>query len=143
MDDYIIWIIIIIISIIVEALTLGLTSIWFAAAGVVALLVSFTGVNMYVQVAIFLVLSVVMLVFLYPTVKDKLRIGNTKTNYEAIIGKTGIVTEQIDNINSKGQVKVQGQMWTARSLNDDSIEAGALVIVQEIKGVKLIVTKET
>lgn len=141
MDYYIIWLIIIIASLIVEAITMGLTSIWFAPAALITMLLSFTGVSIWIQVTVFIVLSSLMLIFLYPLAKKKLKIGHVKTNYEMVIGKEGVVVETIDNIQALGQVKVQGQIWTARSQDDTVIKKGTKITVREVKGVKLIVEK--
>lgn len=140
MEDYMFWIIVVVVAGIIEALTLNLASIWFVPSGLIVMLLSFTGIPFWLQVIIFIVLSVVSLWFLYPLAKNKLKIGSVKTNYETVIGKTGKVTLTIDNINALGQVKVEGQIWTARAaIEDFVIEAGKEVKVLDVKGVKLIV----
>ena len=131
-----------VICLIIEGITMGLTSIWFAAAAFLTMLISFTGVSLGVQIGLFIILSALMLLFLYPLIRDKFKIGNVKTNYESVIGKKGIVTERIDNIQTLGQVKVDGQIWTARSIEDQPIEKGKYVIVHEVRGVKLIVKED-
>jgi len=141
MEDYIIWIVVIIICLIIEGITMGLTSIWFAAAAFITMLISLTGISLPAQIGIFIILSALMLIFLYPIIRDKVKKSNVKTNYESIIGKQGIVTKSIDNYQALGQVKVSGQIWTARSTNDEKIEEGSYVKVVDVKGVKLIVEK--
>ena len=141
MDYYIIWLIIIIAALIVEAITMGLTSIWFAPAALITMLLSFTGVSIWIQITVFIALSGFMLLFLYPLAKEKLKIGHVKTNYDTVNGKEGVVLETIDNLQAVGKVKVQGQIWTARSQDDAVIKKDNKVIVREVKGVKLIVEK--
>lgn len=141
MDYYIIWLIVMVICLVVEALTMGLTTIWFAVGAFVAMLLSLMGVPISIQIVVFLVISITCLIFLYPIVKNKLKLGKEKTNYEAMLNKVGLVVEEIDNVKSTGQVKVEGQIWTARSLDDYIIETGKLVTINEVRGVKLIVTQ--
>lgn len=136
---YIIWIIVIVIALIVEVATLGLTSIWFAAAGLITLLLSFFIPWLPVQIGIFLILSALMMYFFYPMLRNKIKKDTVKTNVDAVVGKEAIVTEAIDNIQAAGQVKLSGQFWTARSVDDVEIEKGTHVIVEEVKGVKLMV----
>jgi membrane protein implicated in regulation of membrane protease activity len=140
-EPYIIWLVVLIICLVIEAATLGLTSIWFAFGALVSLLFSLSGVSIFVQVLIFLIVSVCLLYFTRPIAVKVLKIGHVKTNYESIIGKKGIVTEDIDNLASRGQVKVEGQVWSCRTLSGEHITKGQKVIVNEVKGVKLIVEK--
>lgn len=142
MEDYLIWIIVIVVAGIVEAISMDLASIWFIPAGFITMLLSFTGMPLWAQILIFVILSTLSLIFLYPWAKKKLKIGKTKTNYEAVIGKVGIVIMDIDNMKAVGQVKVDGQIWTARtSVDDVYIKEGEEVKILEVRGVKLIVER--
>lgn len=141
MEYYIIWLIVMVIFLIIEAITMGLTTIWFAVGAFVAMILSLFGVPLSVQIAVFLILSIACLFFVYPIVKNKIKPGQIKTNYESVINKVGIVSERIDNINALGQVKVDGQIWTARALEDEVIEVDTRVIINEVRGVKLFVSK--
>lgn len=139
MEEYIIWLVLMVVFLIVEAITMGLTTIWFAAGAFVAMLLSLLGVQLWIQIAAFLVIATLCLIFLYPFFRSKLRFGTEKTNFETVIGKNGIVIEAIDNMKSIGQVKVDGQIWSARSSEEGIIEVGKKVFIEEVKGVKLIV----
>jgi len=140
MNDYIIWLIVVLAAAFIEGLTLGLTSIWFVPPGLIVLLLSFTGIPMWLQVIIFIVLVALSFVFIYPWAKKNLKIGKTKTNYETVIGRIGVVIITIDNMKAVGQVKVDGQIWSARAVVEDLvIEEGLEVKVLDVKGVKLIV----
>ncbi|MCT4543359.1 MAG: NfeD family protein [Vallitalea sp.] len=141
-EPYFIWLGVLVICLILEAATLGLTTIWFAFGALVSLLVALLGGSIVFQVILFIVVSLCLLYFTRPIAIKVLKIGHAKTNYESIIGKIGIVMEDIDNLTAKGQVKVDGQMWSCRSLLGDSIEKGVKVRVNEVKGVKLIVERE-
>jgi len=143
MEYYIIWLIIMVIFLIVEAITMGLTTIWFALGAFAAMILSLFGAALSVQIAIFLIVSIACLIFVYPYVKNKIKPGQIKTNYESVINKIGIVTEKIDNIKAVGQVKVDGQIWTARASKDEEIEVDEKVIINEVHGVKLLVSKIT
>lgn len=135
------WLIILAVLIFIEILTLGLTTIWFAGGALVAFIVSLFYDNLLVELIIFLVVSLVLLYFTRPLVLKYFNPKRTKTNYEGVVGKTGLVTIAIDNMNAVGQVIVDGQEWSARTLEGNSIEEGAKVKIQGISGVKLIVTK--
>lgn len=141
MDHYIIWLIVMIVCLIVEALTLGLTTIWFAAGAFIAMIFSFLGLPIGLQIASFLIISIACLIFIYPTIKNKIHYGVEKTNYEELINKVGIVIEEINNIDNVGQVKVNGQIWSARGIDDVVIEVGKQVTIKEVKGVRLIVVE--
>lgn len=139
----IIWLALIIIFLIIEIATVGLTSIWLAGGSLVALVLCRLGVGTGVQIAAFFIVSVVLLVFTRPFAKKFINSNRTKTNYEEIIGKLVRVTEKIDDLNETGTAVVNGQEWTARAKNPvDVIEAGSIVKVVDIIGVKLIVERE-
>ena len=135
-----IWLIITVILIVVEIITLGLTSIWFAGGAFVAGLISLTGAHWLVQLLVFAVVSTLLFVFTRPFAAKHLMKNVEKTNVDSLIGQTGLVTQDIDNLNAKGQVKVRGQIWTARSISDDvKLHEGQKVSIESISGVKVIV----
>lgn len=136
-----IWILIIIVALVIETITMGLTTIWFALAALITLFASFIGGDIWLQVGVFITSSALMLIFVYPIAKEKLKVGHEKTNYESMIGKVGRVIEPIDNVNATGLVKVDGQVWSAKASINDKIKEGYLVVVKDVKGVKLIVEK--
>jgi membrane protein implicated in regulation of membrane protease activity len=138
-EPYLIWLGVLIICVILEAATLGLTTIWFAFGALASLLISLFGVGIFIQIVVFIVVSLCLLYFTRPIAVKVLKIGRVKTNYESIIGKVGIVIDEINNLAAKGQVKVDGQIWSCRSINGDTIEKSKKVKVLEVKGVKLIV----
>ena len=105
----------------------------------VAFIVSLFYDNLLVEIILFLVISLVLLFFTRPIVKKYFNSTRVKTNYAAIIGKEALVTARIDNMNGTGLAVVEGQEWTARSINGEVIEKGTKVIVEEISGVKLMV----
>ena len=132
-----IWLIITVILIVVEIITLGLTSIWFAGGAFVAGLISLTGAHWLVQLLVFAVVST------RPFAAKHLMKNVEKTNVDSLIGKEGIVKQEINNLEAQGVVKLSGMEWSARSADDSKIAAGEKVLVQSIDGVKLIVTKST
>ena len=142
MEAAIIWIALIIIFAVVEIITVGLTSIWFAGGAVVALLVDAAGLGTVWQFAAFVVVSVILLVFTRPFAMRFINTRRLKTNYEGIIGKTIRISQKVDNIGQTGMAVVNGTEWTVRSEQDDVIlEPGTLAKVVNISGVKLIVKK--
>lgn len=142
MNTPLIWIVIAVIFAIIEALTMGLTTIWFSAGAVCASFMAMANASMLLQVIVFLLVSIVLLYFTKPFAEKKLRIGQEKTNVDALIGKKGLVVATISPFQS-GQVKVGGQIWTAIGNETDiTIQEGTEVTVSKIEGVKLIVIEE-
>ncbi len=137
------WVFIAVIFAVVEALTMGLTTIWFSAGAVCAAIASMLHAPMLLQVIVFLIVSVVLLYFTKPLAEKQLKIGQEKTNTDALIGKKGLVIAEIAPYQT-GQVKVDGQIWSAVGItNDKQIEIGSEVTIEKIEGVKLIVIEES
>ena len=134
-----IWLAAAIIFIIIEAVTVGLTTFWFAAGALVALILALIKVGVGVQVAVFLILSLVLLATTRKIFVNKLKTGSEKTNVDALVGEEAVVLEDITPFNT-GLVKVKGQNWTAIAADKDaSILKGSTVKIKAIEGVKLIV----
>lgn len=137
------WLIALAVFLVIEIITLGLTTIWFAGGALIAFLLSLVADNLILELAVFLVVSFVLLIFTRPIAQRFFNLQRIKTNYESLIGKAGKVIEKIDNFNNSGQVIVNGQEWTARALNSQEIiEPGKRIIIREVSGVKLIVEAE-
>ena len=137
-----IWLGLFILLLVIEIITVGLTTIWFAAGALAALAANVLGANLIIQIIIFLAVSVVLLIFTRPWAEKHLNRKRVRTNYERAIGKVIRITEKVDNLNQTGKSVVDGQEWTVRSKNDSEIfEAGALARVAAVSGVKLIVEK--
>ena len=139
------WLCALIIFGVVEAITVGLVSVWFAAGALVALIAEAAGANIWLEMILFIVVSIAMLLLLRPLSKKTISESAVPTNADRNIGREAVVTEDIDHLRGSGAVKLDGMEWTARSLNGDRIEQGNVVIVRQIQGVKLIVEllKET
>ena len=144
MDLYeIIWFCLMVVFLIVEAACpIHLVSIWFAAGSLTAMVVSFLGGPLWLQIAVFLVVSCLLLALLWPFIKKFLRPKLEKTNVDAVIGTKGVVTVTIDNTAAAGQIKLGAMEWTARSTSGAVIEKGAVVRVDRIEGVKAFVSEE-
>ena len=136
----IIWAIMIVFFTLVEAFTLGLTSIWFAVGSLAALIASALGLNIVIQFVAFLVVAIVLLIYTRPVAKRIFKVGINKTNVDALIGKHGYVTKAIQ-LKELGQVKLEGQIWTAKGQEYETYEVDEQVEVMAIEGVKLIVKK--
>ena len=137
-----IWLGLFILLLVIEIITVGLTTIWFAAGALAALAANVLGANLIIQIIIFLAVSVVLLIFTRPWAEKHLNRKRVRTNYEREIGKVIRITEKVDNLDQTGKSVVDGQEWTVRSKNDSEIfEAGALARVAAVSGVKLIVEK--
>ena len=140
------WLIVMVLVLAVEAVTVGLVCIWFAAGSLIALLAAMCGAQLWLQIVVFIIVSAATLYFTRPLVKRYVNSKVEPTNADMVIGKECRVTETVDNIAGTGAVYVDGKTWTARSENDEVIQAGTLVTAKSIDGVKLIVAapeKET
>jgi membrane protein implicated in regulation of membrane protease activity len=134
------WLAAMIILILIEIPTVGLTTIWFAIGALVAVIASVVGLGFGVQIVLFVVVSLGMLIFTRPWAMKYINANRTKTNYEGIIGKIVRITKDVDNISETGCAIVNGQEWTVRANVDTTkISSGSLAKVVDIRGVKLIV----
>ena len=129
-----VWVAVTIICIVIETLTLALTTIWFGISSFVLVFLAFTPIPFGVQLFIFVALSLVLLIFTRPVVKKKLNQKKIATNYERIIGQIAVVTKKITALD-KGSVKINGMEWTAAVKEDITLEEGSKCIIEEIAGV--------
>ena len=136
----IVWFILLIVFLLVEANTVTLVSGWFAVGAAVSIIASLLGAPFWLQSALFLVVAIGLLLALRPLLRKHIKPRLVKTNVDSVIGSTGIVTARIDNIHAAGQVKLGAMEWTARSTAGQILEEGTLVRVDRIEGVKVFVT---
>lgn len=122
-----------------EAVTVGLVSVWFAVGALAALFATALGAGLWLQITVFLGVSALALALFKPLSSKFLKPKLSATNADRVIGSAALVTETIDNTQAQGQVKVNGQIWSARSAQDIVIPVGADVRVLRIEGVKVIV----
>ena len=134
------WLVLLVVCLVIEIATMGLTTIWFAAGAVVATLLALVHAPFWLQLIAFLLVSIVMLIFTRPVAVKYFNRDRVRTNVESMIGKEAIVVYEVDNLQGLGRVIVGGQEWSARSTqNDIKIPVGAVGIVKAIDGVKLII----
>ena len=137
------WIVVMVACIIIEILTVSLTTTWFAIGALAAFLFYSLGADIVIQFIVFFVVSIVLLIFTRPIFTKYLKVGKIRTNVESLIGEKAKVVSKINNLNNDGTVKVRGQIWSARSENDDEeFEADTIVYIKNVVGVKLIVSRE-
>lgn len=137
------WLVLLVIFLIIEFATLGLTTIWFAAGALAAFFSGLLGGDLWVQLIVFFVVSLVLLIATRPFAVKYINKGRTKTNVDSLVGCKAKVKIPINNENATGTVVVNGMEWTARSLNDDiTFAEKELVVIKEVSGVKLIVESE-
>lgn len=135
-----VWLGLVILCALLEAATAQLVSIWFVAGGIVALISSLFHLNPWIQIVIFLVASVLMLCITRPVVRRFLNTKKVRTNADRYVGMEGVVTAAIDNEAGVGMVRVEGNLWSARSEDNARISEGTQVLIRRIEGVKVIVT---
>lgn len=136
----IIWLVLLVVFLIVEASTVTLVSLWFAAGSLFALIASLLGGPLWLQLLLFLTASTLSLIALRPLFRKFIRPKLTATNVDSVIGDLGLVTASVDNVSAAGQVKLGAMEWSARSTTGDPIPTGTLVKVDRIEGVKVFVT---
>jgi membrane protein implicated in regulation of membrane protease activity len=136
---YIVWAAAIIIFGVFEAVTAQLVSIWFVIGAIAGLVSALLKAPVYLQVVIFIVVTVLALAITRPIVKKYVRPKMQRTNADRVIDQIGIVSQEIDNVKAVGEVKVDGKIWSARSIDGAVIPQGSQVEIEEINGVKLIV----
>ena len=137
--EVVVWLGLMIVFLIIEAATVGLTAIWLAGGSLAALLTSLTGAGIIWQALVFLLVSFLLLIFTRPFAMKYINSHHEKTNYEGLIVTVVKVTEKVDNYAQTGTAVANGLEWTARSEKDgETIEAGSLAKVTDVSGVKLI-----
>lgn len=141
--DVITWLVLLVLFCAVEASTVTMVSLWFAAGSLVAMIAALLHAEMWLQVVLFFVVSGIMLAALRPLIRKFVTPKITRTNVDSVIGSTGLITVAVDNIAATGQVKLGAMIWTARSTSGDPIPVDTLVQVDRIEGVKVFVTPVT
>ena len=136
----ILWLVLLVVFLIVEASTVTIVSLWFAAGALTALIASLLGAALWLQVLLFLAVSAGLLIALRPLVRKFIHPKLTATNVDSVIGSVGLVTASVENVSAAGQVKLNGMEWTARSTTGEPIPTGTLVKVDRVEGVKVFVT---
>lgn len=136
----VVWLVLLVVLVVVELVTMGLTTIWFAGGALVAALISIPGTPLALQILVFLVVSALLLYFTRPIAVKYFNRDRTRTNVESLIGRQAIVISEINNVEGTGQVNTGGMEWSARSsYHNIVIPVGAVVMILGIDGVKLIV----
>ncbi len=139
MYELITWLALVIVFAVIEMMTVGFVSICFSVGALAALIATALNTNIQMQIIIFVVISMLSIIFLRPFVKKFIVKSDTKTNVDSLVGAEGIVTLAINNNEDVGQIRVQGAIWTARSKMNEEIAVGTKVRVLQIQGVKAIV----
>ena len=133
------WLALIVVFIVLEAATVNLVSVWFIGGAVAGLVCAILGAGTLLQVMVFILVSALMLALLRPVLKKYLRVKPTKTIADRLLGQEALVTEKIDNLQETGAIRINGVLWTAKSLEDAQIPTGTRVIIRRIEGAKVYV----
>jgi len=137
-----IWVALVIVFALIEVFTLGLTTVWFAIAALIMVFLSFINIPLTVQILIFLAIATMLLIFTRPIAIKKFKIGQEKTNVDSLIGKHALVVKTIGEF-ERGEAKINGQIWSARSDDNTEITEGKKCEILRIEGVQLIVRQLT
>lgn len=138
---WIFWLIVSIVFSVAEMAYNGFFLIWFAVGALAALITTFFTSNVIIQSTVFLIISALLLFTL--TKKFSKKSGHKNmipTHIDALIGRNGVVLENIDPEQKTGLVKLDGEIWTALSLNGEVIPRGTIVTAKQIRGVRLFVS---
>ena len=134
------WLALFVVLLVIEIITMGLTTIWFAAGALIAFVAGLLGFGVTVQVVVFIVVSAVLLIKTRPLAVKYFNQERQKTNAESLIGQQALVIEDIDTLEAKGRVEIRGMEWAAKTDEPDGkIAKNTVVVVNGIQGVKLIV----
>jgi membrane protein implicated in regulation of membrane protease activity len=137
------WLILFVVLLLIEAVTLNLTTIWFAGGALIAFMSALLNADVMWQIVLFLVVSLALLIFTRPLAVKFINKGRTKTNVDSLIGVDGIVQEKIDNLQATGKIMLRGVEWTARASEENTIiDVNRVVTVLGISGVKVIVKEK-
>lgn len=136
----IIWFVLLVVFVLAEAATVTVVSLWFAAGSLVALVVSMLEGPVWLQILLFIAVSVVLLWMLRPIIKKHFTPNLTRTNVDAIIGKVGVTMVTVNNMMAQGKVQLDGMEWSARSTTGEDIPENVQVRIDRVEGVKLYVT---
>jgi membrane protein implicated in regulation of membrane protease activity len=138
-----VWLAVVVLAIVCEGMTTALVSIWFVPGALIGMIFAALGVEIWIQVLIFIVLSVSLIVVFQRFFKGVLNANDKKkaTNLDLVIGKTAVVVEKIDNVAGEGCVKIDGKYWSARTDDGVVVEDGEIVEIVAVSGVKLICRK--
>lgn len=137
-----VWLGVIVLSIIAEAATVSLVSIWFIPSACISMILAFCNVPIGIQLIVFFVTFLLLMIFIKPLFKKCFGLKPVATNADTVIGMDAVVVEPINNLEARGQVKVRGQIWSARSSEESvTYDRGEIVRVLSIEGVKLICEK--
>ena len=137
------WLAVMVIMLIIEIATLGITTIWFAGGAFVASVMAMFNVPFLVQIFVFFIVSFILLIFTRPVAVKYFNKDRARTNVESMIGRQAIVVSEVDNLQGIGRVTVGGQEWSARTTQDGIVlPVGAVAIVKNVNGVKLIVEEQ-
>jgi membrane protein implicated in regulation of membrane protease activity len=141
MEAWAIWLIASGVFFLIEIFTISFLFFWFGIGAFLAFIVAILGVGYEIQFGAFAIISILLTIFTKPLTKKLFKTKDVSMNNKSVIGKTGIVLKKIDNLKNQGQIKVSGEVWSAISLDDNTIKEGETVTVDSIDGVKLKVKK--
>lgn len=136
----VLWFVLMVVFLAMESSTVSLVSIWFAAGSLVAMIAALLGAEVWLQIVLFVAVAVALLASLRSVVRKFITPKIVKTNVDAVVGKTGPLVEDVDNIRGQGRVKLGGMEWSARSTDGQPIAEGTIVRVDRVEGVKVFVT---
>lgn len=136
------WILVAAVTLVIEFISLGLTSIWFTGGALVAAVAAYLGAPIWLQVVLFIVISTALLLGMRPFAKKKLKVGTEKTNIDSLIGRTENVLEEVDNTKKSGRIRIGDVDWRVVSEDGSVIPVGTVVKIVKLEGTRLYVKRD-
>ena len=136
------WIIVAAVALVIEIISVGLSSIWFTGGAIVAAVIGYLKGPLWLQITAFIVISTVLLLVMRPLAKKRLAVGVERTNVDSLIGRTEKVLTTIDNNENTGKIRIADVEWRAVSQDGSVIPEGMLVKIERVEGTKLYVRRE-
>ncbi len=138
---WLLWLIVAVVAMAVEAVTTALVSVWICAGALVAMVLALCGADIIVQIIamalVTVITFVICMIWIKPRLDERKKRNAQPTNADRYIGSEGVVIKDIDPDNGKGQIKVEGQVWSAKA--SYAISEGTRVKVMALEGVKAVV----
>ncbi len=141
-NEAIIWLIAAVVLGVIEASTVNLITLWFAVSALIVTIIASFGAGMGVQITVFIVVSAILVVSTRPLARRFLNRKTIATNADRIISAKGVTIEEINSLKGTGQVKVMGQVWSAKTVNGENIADGTPVTIVALEGVKVVVSAD-
>lgn len=134
-----IWVIAMVVFGVLEAVTVSTVAVWFVGGALAAFVAQLLGATFWLQLVLFFVVSIVLLLSLFPLARKLAKGKKVPTNLDMLIGKEALLTEEANTLQGTGALKIDGKEWSVRSVSEETLPKGCRVRIAKIEGVRLLV----